>query len=80
MSIPGDGPGSGDVPPRVTRPDEQHRPAPSWTGVAVGDGAGVGLTIGVLLGGGAGIAMGLTIGAGVGVAVGAAIDGRRHPG
>jgi hypothetical protein len=53
--------------------DEQ---ANMYTGIGVALGAGVEVTIGVLIGGWA-IAVGLCLGAGVGVAIGTAMDARQ---
>lgn len=53
-----------------------HEQASKYTGIGVAFGAGVGVTIGVLIGGWA-IAVGLCLGAGVGVAIGTAMDQRQ---
>jgi uncharacterized membrane protein len=56
-----------------------HEQATGYTAMGVALGAGVGTTIGVLIGGWA-IAIGICLGAGVGVVIGAAMDARRsHP-
>ncbi len=64
----------------MTAPDGPRRRStgthPTFTGTAIALGAGIGMTIGVLVGGGPGIAFGLLLGAGVGVAVGAAWNAR----
>ncbi len=46
----------------------------SLVGAAVAIGAGLGMTVGLIVGGGAGIAMGVIFGAGIGVVFGGAWD------
>ena len=60
------------------RPDTN--PHDTVTGTALAIGAGVGITVGILVSGGAGIALGVSIGAGVGIALGAAWDAAHKAG
>lgn len=61
----------------MERHDTTDDQAEQCTGMSVALGAGIGMTLGVLIGGWA-VPVGIGAGAGVGVALGAAFDGR-HP-
>jgi predicted aconitase len=83
-ALAGRGPGSG-IHRREYRPSgftEEVRMATKatrrqWTAVGLAVGAGLGLTVGLLVSGGPAIGLGLALGAGVGIAIGASLDSKK---